>query len=100
MQLGLKKVSHRSKMEFIYVVIENGEAYPAAYTNYAAAAAAAKEKHKELLEEYIKEVHYLEDIEHILRDINVPENVQTGTTHLYIEKGINIFVQRLPIVSK
>jgi len=87
-------------MEFIYVVVENGEAYPAAYTNYAAAVAAAKAKHKELLEERIKEVHYLEDIEHILSDINVAENLKTGTTLLYIEKGINIYVHRLPIVSK
>jgi len=87
-------------MEFIYVVVENGEAYRAAYTNYAAAAAAAKEKHKELLEEHIRDVGYLEDIEHILRDINVPENVQTGITLLYVEKGINIYIHRLPIVSK
>jgi len=87
-------------MEFIYVVVENGEAYPAAYTNFAAAAAAAKEKNKEWLEEQIKQLHCLEDIESVLRDINVPENVLTGTTHLYIEKGINIYVHRLPIVSK
>jgi hypothetical protein len=87
-------------MEFIYVVVENGEAYPAAYTNYAAAAAAAKEKHKELLEEWIREVRYLEGVEHILRNINVAEDVKTGTTLLYIEKGINIYIHRLPIVSR
>jgi hypothetical protein len=84
-------------MEYIYIVVENGEAYPNAYKNYKSAADSVKEKHKEYLEEQIKELHYLSDIESVLADINVPENIETGLSRLYIEKGINIVIHKLPI---
>lgn len=85
-------------MYSIYIIIENGEAYPTAYTKYESAVAAVKEKHKEYIEEQIKELAYLEDIESMLKDINVPENTSTGISQLYIEKGINIIIQKTPIV--
>jgi len=84
-------------MEYIYIVVENGEAYPNAYKNYKSAVDSVKEKHKEYLEEQIKELHYLSDIESVLADINVPENIETGLSRLYIEKGINIVIHKLPI---
>ena len=81
-------------MEF-YVVVENGEAYPQAYKTYAAAVAAVKEKYKETIEDQINEMAgFLEDIESILANINVPES---DRSHLYIEKGINIIIQKLYI---
>jgi hypothetical protein len=77
----------------IYIVIENGEPYPEAYKNYASAVKAVKEKHREYLEEQIRELHYLDMIESVLADVNVPENME-GMTRLYIEKGINITIHR------
>jgi len=82
-------------MNPIYVVVENGECYPKAYITYDAAVKAVKEKHVEYIEERIKELAYLEDIEHMLADINVIEDKVKGISHLYIEKGINIFIHRL-----
>jgi hypothetical protein len=77
-------------MQF-YVVVENGEIYPHIYLKYSSAVAAVKAKHAETLEEHIKQMHYLSDIEEILAQVNVPEN-PTGETALYIEKGINILI--------
>jgi len=84
-------------MSFIYIIVENGEAYPAAYTKYESAVAAVKAKHKTYIEEQIKMLEYLEDVESMLKDINVPENITTGISLLYIEKGINIIIQKVPI---
>ena len=86
-------------MEIVYIIVENGESYPKAYKTYKLAVNAVKEKHSEYLEEQIKELHYLSDIEHLFADINVPENTETGISKLYIEKGINIEIHRLPICN-
>jgi len=75
----------------LYIIVENGEAYPDSYKTYAAAVAAVKEKHREHIEDHIKQCR-LEDIEAILADINVPEG--GNKTHLYIEKGINIIIHK------
>jgi pilus assembly protein TadC len=84
-------------MEYIYIVVENGTPYSTAFKTYKLAVDTVKETHKEYLEEQMKELYYLEDIEHLLKDINVPENTETGISHLYIEKGINIWIHKLPI---
>lgn len=81
-------------MEF-YIVVENGEAYDEAYKTYAAAVAAVKEKNREALEDQINEVRRLEDVEEILSNINRPEAAKQ--THLYVEKGINIIIYKLPV---
>ena len=52
-------------MEYIYIVVENGEEYPDAYINYKSAVKAVKEKHREYIEERIKELHYIDDIESV-----------------------------------
>ena len=82
-------------MEF-YIVVENGEAYPQAYKTYAAVAA-VKEKNREALEDQINEVRRLEDVESILAEVNRPEGDKQ--THLYVEKGINIIIQKLYVKS-
>lgn len=81
-------------MEF-YIVVENGEAYPEAYKTYASAVAAVKEKHRETLEDQINEVRRLEDVESILAEVNRPEGAKQ--THLYVEKGINIIIQKVSV---
>ena len=69
-------------MDFFYNIIENGELYEFAYKTYEEAVQAVKEKYEELLNE-----------EDILCDIDVPESI-TNQTNLYIEKGINIIIQK------
>jgi hypothetical protein len=80
----------------VYIIVENGEAYPMAYKTYKEAVDVVKEKYRTYLEDMIKECLYLPDIESILRDINVPENPE-GKMYLYIEKGIHIYIYKLPI---
>jgi hypothetical protein len=84
-------------MEFIYIIIENGEPYLKTFKNYKSAIQAIKEKHKEYLEEQIKEVYDLYSIETILDNINVPENIESGISYLYIEKGIHIHIHKVVI---
>ena len=84
-------------MEYIYIVVENGEPYPLSFKNYKSAVEAVKIKHKQYLEEQIKDLYDLDMIESILADINVSENVNKNMTQLYIEKGINIEIHKLPI---
>lgn len=78
----------------MYVVIENGLPYPHLYTSYASAAAVAQAKYKEVIKEEIKEA----DGYPICSEIDVPENT-SGTTYLYVEKGIHIYIYKLEILS-
>ena len=78
----------------LYVVIENGEAYPNLYKTYESAVKAVNDKHMEELERQIEEVPDLK--EEILRDVNRSEN-PSGTTLLHVEKGINIYIHKLPV---
>lgn len=86
-------------MEYIYVIVENGYIYPMAYKNYKSAMEFVKQKHRNYLEEQIKDLYDLEMVESVLADINVPENIETGISKLYIEKGINIEIHKLPIIE-
>ena len=79
----------------VYVVIENGDPYPVAYTSFASAAAAVKEIHNAAIAEQMLEA----DGESICSDIDVPEDKLTGKTYLYVEKGINIYIYKLPVLS-
>jgi hypothetical protein len=84
-------------MEYIYIIVENGEPYLTTFNNYKSAVLAVKEKHKEYLQEQIKELYDLVSIESVLAYINVPENTNENITQLYIEKGINIRIYKLPL---
>lgn len=86
-----------SRMEHVYIVVENGEAYPAAYKMYKQAVSAAKLKNAELLNENRADadLHGYEPID----EMDVEESA-TGTTQLYIEKGINILIHKLPVVGQ
>jgi hypothetical protein len=82
------------EMQF-YIVVENGEPYPEAYKTFAKAVAAVKEKNREAIEDQINDIRRLEEIEHILANVNTPEGVKQ--THLYVEKGINITIYKMSI---
>ena len=79
----------------VYVVIENGVPYPIAYTSFVCAAAAAKEKHKETLEQERR----VADGGSMCSEVDVPENTLIGKTYLYVEKEIHIYIHKLPIMS-
>ncbi len=82
-------------MQPIYIIIENGIPYPNAYTSYKSAVNVVKEKHKEYLREQIRELDDFDMIENVLSNINVDEDIETGISKLYIEKGINIEIYKL-----
>lgn len=84
-------------MEYIYIVVENGKPYSVSFKNYKSAVEAVKEKHKQYLEKQIKELSELDMIDLIFSDINLSENIEKNMTQLYIEKGINIEIYKLPI---
>ena len=76
----------------MYIVIENGLPYPNIYTSYISAASSVQEKYKEIIEEEIREAEGYP----ICSEIDVPED-KSGTTYLYVEKGIHIYIYRLEI---
>jgi hypothetical protein len=81
-------------MDFVYVVVDCGEAFRTAFTTYESALNAVKLKYKEELERQLEE-----EIEYNyspVSDINVVEN-ENGATILYIEKQIYIVIYKLPI---
>ena len=81
---------------YIYVVIENGDPYPAAYMSFTAAVDAVKLKHKEEIEEELKWIKENEGL-HGCNEVDVPE-AREGPSKLYIEKGIHIEIHKLPLV--
>jgi hypothetical protein len=82
-------------MEFVYVVVENGDPYLCAYKTYDQAVAAVKVKHKATLDE---DLLYLQEFGESCHEVDVPESM-TGESHLYIEKGISIYIYKLPIIQ-
>ena len=82
-------------MNSVYIVVENGKPYVIAYTTFESAASAAKKKHKETIEEQMREA----DGGLVCSDLDIPENKITGITYLYVEKGIHIYIHKLPILS-
>jgi hypothetical protein len=77
---------------YIYVVIENGDPYPVAYMKYTAAVDAVKLKHKEAIEEELKDTEGFNGC----NEVDVPEAAE-GPSRLYIEKGIHIEIHKLPV---
>ena len=78
----------------VYVVVENGELYPTLYSSYEAARRAVTTKYADELRAEWEEGEELNDPDYMMAsEVDVDEN-KTGTTQLYIEKGINIIIQR------
>ena len=72
-------------MQSVYIIIENGEPYRTAYTTYISAVNEVIYKHWAQIKE-----------EDILADVDIPED-KSGITHIYIEKGISIYIYKLPV---
>jgi len=81
-------------MNYVYVVIENGDPYESVYLSYASAVAKVKEKYQETIDEQTRE----QGGGSICSEIDVLEDILTGKTYLYVEKGIHIYVYKLAIV--
>ena len=82
-------------MSSVYVVIENGEPYENVYTSFDSAVAVVKEKHIEEIAEQKRGSNGC----HICSNIDVTEDMLTGNTYLYVEKGIHIYIYKLPIAG-
>ncbi len=84
-------------MASVYIVIENGERYPKCYSTYESARDAVIRKYTtELILEWEYAAELNDPDYQMPSQVDVEEN-ESGTTHLYIEKGsgINIIVQQL-----
>jgi hypothetical protein len=81
-------------MTNVYVVVENGDLYPVLYSSYEAARSAVTTKYADELRAEWEAGEELNDPDYkMVSEVDVDEN-KTGTTQLYIEKGINIIIQR------
>ena len=79
----------------VYVVVENGELYPVLYSSYESAREAVTTKYVVELTAEREDVEEMNDPDYkMASDVDVDENEETGTTYLYIEKGIHINIQR------
>jgi hypothetical protein len=77
----------------LYAVLENGDLYPALYDTYEAARDAVLTNHADQLEDERSDDGFC-----TVSKVDVDENTgDTGTTHLYIEKGISIIIQRYKV---
>lgn len=81
-------------MATVYVVIENGELYTILYKTYESAREAVITKYEVELSDERREVEEMDC--GMVSDVDIDEN-ETGTTQLYIEKGIHIIVQRYTV---
>jgi hypothetical protein len=77
-------------MNSIYVVIENGIPYETVYVTFASANTAVKEKYASEIAEQRKESGTCSDIDTL-------EDIVTAKTYMYVEKGIHIYIYKLPI---
>jgi len=73
----------------VYVVIENGEPYENVYTSFDSAESAVKEKYADQISNDSPDCS----------EIDVSEDILTGKTYLYLEKGIHIYIYKLPIAG-
>ena len=80
----------------VYVIIENGDPYSLVYQTFESAVAVVKAKHKETIDEQLREANGEYDI---CSELDVPENKITGKTELYVEKGIFINIYKLPVLG-
>ena len=79
-------------MNIVYILIEP-EVDPVAFATFADAKASVLERYREELDMQEEEAQGWP----IASEVDVPES-PTGVTYLYIEKGIDIYIYRLPII--
>ncbi len=90
------ELRYRDAVETVYAVVENGDPYLVAYKTDADAVAVVKAKYKEEIEEELRWLEEAGDGHRGCNDVDVPE-AASGLSRLYIEKGINIEIHKLPI---
>ena len=84
-------------MAIVYVVVENCELYPILYETYESAREAVTTKYAAKLSAERTEVEEMDYPSYeMVSSVDVDEN-ETGTTRLYIERGINIIIQRYAV---
>jgi archaellum component FlaF (FlaF/FlaG flagellin family) len=84
-------------MATVYVVVENGELYPVIYKTYESARGAVTTKYVVELTAEREDVEEMNDPSYCMAsDVDIDEN-ESGTTQLYIEKGVHIIIQRYNI---
>ena len=86
------ETTSRGAGQHVYVVVENGELYPTLYATYEKAYAAVTTKYEEELSDEREESASWGG--QMASQVDVVENTDTGTTKLYIERGIQIIIQR------
>ena len=84
-------------MTSVYVVVENGELYQILYRTYEAARKAVTTKYVEELTSEREEVEEMDDPSCGMVSVVDIDEDETGTTQLYIEKGIQIIIQRYSV---
>lgn len=85
-------------MAHVYIVKDNGELYPLAYTTYAGAVEAIREKHAADIEEWEKILE--EDGIPAESEIDVPEDCEKNKTLIFFEMSkTRIEISRLQISS-
>ena len=90
-KIEIQNITRTRMMNSVYVIIENGDPYESVYSSFASAVVAVKEKYQETIDEQIME----QGGGPICSEIDVPEDL-TGKTYLYVEKGIHIYIYKLP----
>ena len=81
-------------MTTVYVVVENGELYQSLYMTYEAARKAVTAKYVEELTAERDDVEEMDNPSYGMVSVVDIDEDETGITQLYIEKGINIIIQR------
>lgn len=81
-------------MESVYVIVENGEPYPNAFTEYSLAVNVVKQKYKDWEEDEENEIDVPEG-----NGLGRKPNKYADKTELYIEKEIYITIYKLPVMS-
>ena len=81
-------------MAIVYVVVENGELYQILYRTYEAARSAVTTKYIVELTLERDDVEEMDDPSYSMVSVVDIDEDETGTTQLYIEKGINIIIHR------
>ena len=87
-------INPKYTMATVYVVVENGEIYPILYKTYEAARSAVTTKYIVELTLERDDVEEMDDPSYSMVSVVDIDEDETGTTQLYIEKGINIIIQR------
>jgi archaellum component FlaG (FlaF/FlaG flagellin family) len=77
----------------VYIVVENGAPYPTAFGTYKTAAEAVFTRHANTIVQQMADDS--QNADDILNDVTPVENPM-GITYIYIEKGIHIYIYRLP----